>query len=735
LKRALKKGEKAVLENTPSDDAPVEQHNNVVHHSLVNRRVSTKAAMIGLAISMGATSLLVTRQSDQALAAEPVGNQNTASTIPVASDTEVKFAPTKSQESRVSSVSLPENHAIVEPTAISQMSGLGAKWQVAAIRMPVQVSSPVVVPSNIQVAREQIIPSETDLQRSSNSVADGQNTSNTFQPQIVGAGIDPEVNAQLKAQQEFALNNLQQKSNRLRRSLTQLRSGETKNFATGLAQSVTVAQTLPQTSISKTATEHSGTLTDASRRARLLAKLKQRSVDKVATLIGTTPAVVAPSAPTAYEVKPGDPQADIVSNYGTAVSNLVRANSLTHPNQLQINQKLTIPTENHSNDIQTTVGNNASAVGSSSNAKVANNTNITVWTPTPANAQIQPITEPTLANRSNAVTPVQWEKVPIAASANGMGGDSPIPQAIAEQTDAARKTKSTENPRLRSLEAEIERLREKYRAQQSGNPLASEVSQTGDSSRQIPVSSANNQAVVIPVSPANNQTGSIPTYRPNQAVSIPVPRPTEFNYNYSNQPVKSHVRATRFRDDEPINPEFVQNRSPRVVTPPGSVDASQSLGNLRGTTVSPSLPPLAAVDRYLPRPVDETTTIASGYIWPAKGVLTSGFGMRWGRMHKGIDVANSTGTPVYASADGVIEKAGWNNGGYGNLVDVRHADGSMTRYGHNSKILVRVGQPVHQGETIALMGSTGFSTGPHSHFEVHPSGKGAVNPIAFLPRL
>ena len=80
-----------------------------------------------------------------------------------------------------------------------------------------------------------------------------------------------------------------------------------------------------------------------------------------------------------------------------------------------------------------------------------------------------------------------------------------------------------------------------------------------------------------------------------------------------------------------------------------------------------------------------------------------------------------------------IEKAGWNNGGYGNVVDIRHTDGSMTRYGHNSKILVQQGQPVHQGDTIALMGSTGFSTGPHSHFEIHPSGKGAVNPIAFLP--
>jgi len=66
-------------------------------------------------------------------------------------------------------------------------------------------------------------------------------------------------------------------------------------------------------------------------------------------------------------------------------------------------------------------------------------------------------------------------------------------------------------------------------------------------------------------------------------------------------------------------------------------------------------------------------------------------------------------------------------------VDIRHNDGSLTRYGHNSRVLVQSGQKVQQGQQIAAMGSTGFSTGPHSHFEVHPSGKGAVNPIAFLP--
>ncbi|MDY7015613.1 MAG: M23 family metallopeptidase, partial [Cyanobacteriota bacterium] len=111
----------------------------------------------------------------------------------------------------------------------------------------------------------------------------------------------------------------------------------------------------------------------------------------------------------------------------------------------------------------------------------------------------------------------------------------------------------------------------------------------------------------------------------------------------------------------------------------------------------------------------------------------SGYGPRWGRMHRGIDVAGPTGTPIVAAAAGEVVTAGWNSGGFGNLVDIRHPDGSMTRYAHNSKVLVRKGQWVEQGERISLMGSTGYSTGPHLHFEVHPSGRGAVNPMAYLP--
>jgi len=123
----------------------------------------------------------------------------------------------------------------------------------------------------------------------------------------------------------------------------------------------------------------------------------------------------------------------------------------------------------------------------------------------------------------------------------------------------------------------------------------------------------------------------------------------------------------------------------------------------------------------------------SSWMWPTKGVFTSGYGWRWGRMHKGIDVANNVGTSIVAARSGTVAFAGWHDGGYGYLVEISHADGSRSLYGHNSRLLVRKGDQVEQGQQISQMGSTGRSTGPHLHFEIHSPGQGASNPLAYLP--
>ncbi|WNG86591.1 M23 family metallopeptidase [Mycobacterium sp. ITM-2016-00317] len=120
------------------------------------------------------------------------------------------------------------------------------------------------------------------------------------------------------------------------------------------------------------------------------------------------------------------------------------------------------------------------------------------------------------------------------------------------------------------------------------------------------------------------------------------------------------------------------------------------------------------------------------FVMPTTGVWTSGFGYRWGVLHAGIDIANAIGTPILAAADGLVVAAG-SEGGYGNVVKIRHADGTVTLYGHNSSIMVNVGERVMAGDQIAKMGNTGNSTGPHCHFEVHIGGT-RVDPVGWLAK-
>ncbi len=120
----------------------------------------------------------------------------------------------------------------------------------------------------------------------------------------------------------------------------------------------------------------------------------------------------------------------------------------------------------------------------------------------------------------------------------------------------------------------------------------------------------------------------------------------------------------------------------------------------------------------------------SGLIWPVRGVITSPYGMRWGRLHAGIDIAAPAGTPVVAAANGTVVHAGW-MGGYGLIVVIAHPNGLATAYAHNSSVAVSADQPVSQGQTIAAVGCTGHCTGDHVHFEVRAGGN-PVDPLGYL---
>ena len=139
----------------------------------------------------------------------------------------------------------------------------------------------------------------------------------------------------------------------------------------------------------------------------------------------------------------------------------------------------------------------------------------------------------------------------------------------------------------------------------------------------------------------------------------------------------------------------------------------------------------------VPKIVKRGTRIPPTYIKPISGGrLSSGYGKRSrptkgaSTFHKGVDWAVPTGTAVYASCGGTVAKAGWGSG-YGYVVYINHEDGRQTRYGHLSKVLVKAGQTVKQGEKIALSGNTGVSTGSHLHFEILINGV-QKNPLNYL---
>ncbi|MEO5969806.1 MAG: M23 family metallopeptidase [Bdellovibrionia bacterium] len=138
-----------------------------------------------------------------------------------------------------------------------------------------------------------------------------------------------------------------------------------------------------------------------------------------------------------------------------------------------------------------------------------------------------------------------------------------------------------------------------------------------------------------------------------------------------------------------------------------------------------------------PSPVDlspSTLRAMNHFKWPLRSMqVTSNFGQRGNTVHEGIDLRAMPGTPVYAVQAGKVLYANRKIRGYGNMIVLKHAGEISTIYAHNSKVLVRAGQAVKQGQIIAKSGNTGRSRGPHLHFEIR-SGLGAIDPLQYIPR-
>ena len=498
----------------------------------------------------------------------------------------------------------------------------------------------------------------------------------------------------------------------------------------------------------------------------------------------------ATSAEVIYSVRPGDTVDAIAKGHGVSPKELISVNKLGNPNLLNVNQRLKIPQ----------VGSNNPAVQAAASYSASNSTSVWSATSVPASlnpssstseiasagvaapAPTVPVVSPLanlegLNNISAPMVPqvnsipltqvsqtisdpgklnlqgeptftgaVDTSALPSPASATGTDiatGEYPQPvsfvpnasaqglnaaptSALPEPNSDALPTAEALNPYSERLRAEVVRLREEYRA--SRNSIGANAVSLAPTDRPEAPRVSSNQSEDLP---SVNPYLYTPDY--TEAVQNEISRPPSRAWSEQVQKQQQELfDPARAAEQQPINltPTSAKEQ-PVVATAPLGADGYDPLSNPSlGRMVSPELPPLSNPDTYLPNGKQQS---ANGFIWPSKGVLTSGYGWRWGRMHKGIDIAGPIGTPIVAASDGVVTYAQWNDGGYGYLVEITHPDGTETVYAHNSRILVQKGQRVAQGEQISEMGSTGFSTGPHLHFEIHPAGQGAINPMAFLP--
>lgn len=158
-----------------------------------------------------------------------------------------------------------------------------------------------------------------------------------------------------------------------------------------------------------------------------------------------------------------------------------------------------------------------------------------------------------------------------------------------------------------------------------------------------------------------------------------------------------------------------------------SIRPNVPISNIAGKTLD-VYQELTGKNDTRPKPADEAISGTPKFIWPTRLHVINQY---YGWQHTGVDIDGDYTDPMYAIADGVVTTAGWNSGGYGLMVLIDHGNGTISRYGHASKLFVKAGDQVKQGEVIAMVGTTGRSTGTHLHFELYINNK-RVNPLAYV---
>ena len=577
------------------------------------------AAMLGIALSVGASGALVSQAEASA-----------AVSAPKVSDTTKAF----SSDSTVSASQSPKAEpAQAEIVAYHTVESGESLWQIAQQHRiglrdlkianelqpetSIRVGQVLKVPSNLESA-----PGELSLEIIGAETAESASGQITFESVSEPVSTEPVLMAQ---------------------SLEQAATDE----APGVAE-----LTAPPTLVDPTAAadDSNGNAEVASlefseQSATLEIEIADASTQVEASPVVTT-ALAAPQSFSNYQIQAGDTLASIASSLGTTTQEIISANGLVNPDVILTGATLRVP----QNDGQ-------------------------------------------IARQANS----------LSNDANSIGGPRPTSerlaylQSTASRPDAARllgemqSATPTQTYSVGPTET------------QSVDPYVANLLDEVESVRETPVEASEVAPTTIDgVSERSRLLARSEQRRESTQVSEQVALVPE-----------SQAAAPELLAAAPLSPDaYIPAQRPST-----------------GQVVSPDMPLLPGSGEFLPEAPEQF----DGYVWPTQGTFTSGYGWRWGRMHRGIDVAGPVGTPIVAAAMGVVEQAGWNSGGYGNIVEIRHPDGSMTRYAHNNSLNVSAGQTVRQGQKIAEMGSTGYSTGPHLHFEIHMSGQGAVNPVAPLP--
>ncbi len=652
-----------------------------------NRRVRTSAAMIGLAISMGAYSLPISRQGDKAIAAEPLQNES-----PTSASSASFEAATLSPDSEVieSSVARSDRKSKISHTVQEGQT----LWDVARFYATdansVASENGLLVTAVLRVGQVLSIPTDGRLAQAFDASA-APNSPGYYglvsgQVQASDSQIDSADSDDLKNKQHKALKNLKQKTQSLQSGLAALSS---KKYQVNPQQ----VQQAPQVEASVQVVSTLPVKREAVQEPTLKPSESSDNRQQVAFRSPVNPPF--PTSPaqrneaSAYRIAAGDTLVAIANIHNISVKQLVEANRISDPNRIFVNQTLIIPPPPSAAVRSTYGGSIASVPIESTIASASSNTYL----------------PHSIARRTST------RSVELQATATSFSGNSQ------SESNAVKSTSKSESRLVRynhveNLRQEIEQLRQRYQTQ-ALRPQAAPTS----------------KPQVVPSSIASSNYAPALSDRVNSEFSSD--RATTLKTQL--REMRSRVKVNSSEQTNTLSQQSIPiQRQQQVVAvaPLGSESYDSLLQSKIGKAVAPELPSLGTSESYLPKVGDRL----EGFVWPTKGVLTSGFGWRWGRMHKGVDIAGPVGTPVSAAAEGVVVTAGWNSGGYGYLVEIQHPDGSLTLYAHNSRVLVQAGQQVAQGQQISEMGSTGYSTGPHLHFEVHPSGKGAVNPMAYLPR-